>query len=94
MRSISSNSGKTVVAEVDSETLPRPGDRVGPTFDEAKAHVFGADLRIQAILDGHGVDGDGCVNVRQSTIAGIVFERKDRVAMASDLVRKIVKGEV
>ncbi|MGB8291974.1 hypothetical protein ELI48_37735 [Rhizobium ruizarguesonis] len=53
----------------------------------------GRKSRIQAILDGHGVDGDGSLNVRQSTIAGIVFDRKDRVVMAADLVREIVKGE-
>ena len=35
--------GGTVVAKIDSETLPRPGDCVGLNFDEAKAHLFGAD---------------------------------------------------
>ncbi len=53
----------------------------------------GRKSRIQAILDGRGVDGDGNLNVRQSTIAGILFDRKDRVAMAADLAREIVKGE-
>ncbi|OHV22689.1 DUF262 domain-containing protein [Rhizobium sp. RMa-01] len=52
----------------------------------------GRKSRIQTILDGHGVDGDGSLNVRQSTIAGIVFDRKDRVVIAADLVREIVKG--
>ncbi|WP_051776669.1 DUF262 domain-containing protein [Pseudorhizobium pelagicum] len=53
----------------------------------------GRKLRIQTILDEHGVDGDGRLNVRQSTIAGIVFDRKDRVVKAAELVTEIVKGE-
>lgn len=53
----------------------------------------GRKSRFQTILDEHGVDGDGSLNVRQSTIAGIVFDRKDRIVMAADLVREIVKGE-
>lgn len=53
----------------------------------------GRKSRIQAILDEHCADGAGRLNVRQSTIAGMVFDRKDRIVMAADLVREIIKGE-
>jgi hypothetical protein len=53
----------------------------------------GRKSRIKAIFDGHGVDGDGILNVRQSIVAGIVLDRKDRVMVVADLVREIVKIE-
>jgi hypothetical protein len=53
----------------------------------------GRKSRIQAILEENGVGSDGNLNVRQSTIAGILFDRKDRIVMAADLVRQIVEGE-
>ncbi|NEI26070.1 DUF262 domain-containing protein [Rhizobium leguminosarum] len=53
----------------------------------------GRKSKIQAILDEHCADGSGRLNVRQSTIAGIVFDRKDRIVMAADLLREIIKGE-
>lgn len=53
----------------------------------------GRKSRIQAILEEHGVGADGKLNVRQSIIAGILFDRKDRIVMAADLVRQIVEGE-
>lgn len=53
----------------------------------------GRKSRIQAILEEHGVGADGNLTVRQSTIAGILLDRKDRIVMAADLVRQIVEGE-
>ncbi|MDK1388871.1 DUF262 domain-containing protein [Sinorhizobium sp. 8-89] len=53
----------------------------------------GRKSRIQSILDEHCADGDGRLNVRQSTIAGTVFDRKDRIVVAADLVREIIECE-
>ncbi|MBZ9605043.1 DUF262 domain-containing protein [Phyllobacterium chamaecytisi] len=53
----------------------------------------GRKLRIQAILDERCADSGGRVHTHQSTIAGIVFDRKDRIMMAADLVREIIKDE-
>lgn len=68
----------------------RPFLRVTQEGFEIKS---GRKSRIQSILDERCADGDGRLNVRQSTIAGTVFDRKDRIVMAADLVREIIEGE-
>jgi hypothetical protein len=51
----------------------------------------GGKLKIRAILAEHCSDGEGRLDVRQVSKAGNVLDKADRIAMASKLVREVVK---
>jgi hypothetical protein len=52
----------------------------------------GRKAKYQAVLNEHGVDGEGMLTVRQSAVGGEFVDKRDRIALAAKVIKGIVEA--